>query len=502
MNSLESLVNSTKTLLKVSMLVGTISLTYLMTSCGRQEKHMSINPSKIVFNSDVSGNGDNDLYIMDSDGKNRKRLTDNPNFDAFSSLSKYGKIAFTSGRDKNPGIYVMDLDGKNVQRLSSDFNIDVMPSWSPDGEKIAFYSLRDGNTEIYVMNADGSKQTRLTSSSGDDVRPSWSPDGTRIFFDSDREGNAEIYVMNADGSEQRRLTKNPAVDIDPSCSVNGTIAFSSNREGLHQIYVMDLSGNNIRKLTSGSSINAYPVWSEDGSKLFFASTRNGKAQIYSMNADGSEQKRVNSSNFDDCDPSFSVLESYQQNDGADNNQTKKNNLDASKAGKKASIDEAIGYFQEAEINCIMRFPDSKLAAIYTLKTKNTMGKTLHNANAELYLLDERLNSCEVSTYKIGNVSANSDIEAIWKIESSSQIGEAWQSRQKSYVTAHDRMWYVGKPDMLIFIKSREGVFEVNSKKFNLCYPVGGDKFEVTAIEVMSDYNHSVFENAGIKLPKK
>ncbi|HDR3891062.1 TPA: PD40 domain-containing protein, partial [Bacillus cereus] len=66
------------------------------------------------------------------------------------------KIAFVSNRDANPEIYVMNPDGSNQTRLTNNPAGDFEPSWSPDGQKITFTSNRDGNPEIYVMNADGS----------------------------------------------------------------------------------------------------------------------------------------------------------------------------------------------------------------------------------------------------------------------------------------------------------------------------------------------------------
>jgi Tol biopolymer transport system component len=70
-----------------------------------------------------------------------------------------------STRDGNAEIYVMNADGSNVRRLTSDSSIDDDPAWSPDGTKIAFVSNRDrDNGDIYVMNADGSGQTRLSFS--------------------------------------------------------------------------------------------------------------------------------------------------------------------------------------------------------------------------------------------------------------------------------------------------------------------------------------------------
>ncbi len=84
-----------------------------------------------------------------------------------------GRIAFSSDRDGNDEIYVMDADGGNEQRLTENRHHDWYPSWSPDGERIAFMSERDGNYEIYVMDADGGNQKNLTNNPHRDDGPAW-----------------------------------------------------------------------------------------------------------------------------------------------------------------------------------------------------------------------------------------------------------------------------------------------------------------------------------------
>ena len=87
------------------------------------------------------------------------------------------RIAFTSDRDGNSDIYVMNADGSDVTRLTENPGHDWRPDWSPDGQLIAFTSERDGDLDIYVMNADGSGVTQLTNNPGYDLDPAWSPGG-------------------------------------------------------------------------------------------------------------------------------------------------------------------------------------------------------------------------------------------------------------------------------------------------------------------------------------
>ena len=115
------------------------------------------------------------------------------------------KIAFTSDRDGNSEIYVINADGTEQTRLTDDPRGDGSPSWSPDGRLIAFASNRDGDWEVFVMNADGTDKQQLTDDLENNTEPVWSPDGRHIAFGSDRKGNVEVFVMDADGGNAVRL---------------------------------------------------------------------------------------------------------------------------------------------------------------------------------------------------------------------------------------------------------------------------------------------------------
>ncbi|HBB98996.1 MAG TPA: hypothetical protein DC054_26765, partial [Blastocatellia bacterium] len=82
-----------------------------------------------------------------------------------------------SRRDGNFEVYVMNADGSNQTRLTNNPEQDSDAKWSPDGTKIVFMSSRDGSFgEIYSMNVDGTGLTNLTNNKGSfDMDPSWQP---------------------------------------------------------------------------------------------------------------------------------------------------------------------------------------------------------------------------------------------------------------------------------------------------------------------------------------
>jgi Tol biopolymer transport system component len=278
--------------------------------------------SRIAFTSDRSGfpNGNNEIYVMNTDGTGQTRLTNNPAPDEYPAWSPDGsKIAFDSERDGNWEIYVMNADGTGQTNLSNDPAFDGYPSWSPDGSKIVFQYYDDAAPgiqygEIYVMNADGTGQTNLTNNYRHDTKPAWSPDGSKIAFTSDRDGNWEIYVMNADGTGQTNLTNNPGSDWEPAWAPDGSkIAFHSHRDGNYEIYVMNADGTGQTRLTETWAIQwttqvwksaLEPTWSRDGSKIAFASSRDGDDEIYVMNADGTGWHSLTDNLASDHDPAW------------------------------------------------------------------------------------------------------------------------------------------------------------------------------------------------------
>jgi WD40 repeat protein len=262
----------------------------------------------IIYSSDLDG--DFEIWVINADGSDQQKLTDNDATDWSPSWSPDGEqIAFVSNRDGNDEIYVMDADGSNVRRLTQTTDAsESFPAWSPDGTVISFDSDRDGNWEIYTMTRDGSDPLRLTNNPADDWITSWSPDGNQIAFESKRDGNYEIYVMGSDGSDQQRLTDNQTHDGFLAWSPDGTkIAFMSQQDGNYEIYVMNPDGTEQQRLTENSAQDSDPAWSPDGEWLAFVSQRDGNDEIYIMKSDGSDLRQLTDNNARNWSPTWQPL---------------------------------------------------------------------------------------------------------------------------------------------------------------------------------------------------
>ena len=247
---------------------------------------------KIVFSSNREGINNQEIYVMNTDGSDQKRLTFNTVFDGEASFSADGgKIVFTSTRDGNAEIYMMNADGTNQKRLTNSLGSDAHPSLSPDGTKITFISDREGGLEIFTMNSDGTNATRLTNPPFSKFNPSFSPDGTRILFSAVDGNDSEIWLMDADGSNPVNLTDNSADDRTAKFNAAGTrIVYMSDVDDPmnhdFDIMIMNADGSNPVNLTRNTLPDSDPSFSPDGGTVVFISSRSGDAEVWAMTPGG------------------------------------------------------------------------------------------------------------------------------------------------------------------------------------------------------------------------
>lgn len=214
------------------------------------------------------------------------------------------QLLFISNRDGNSEIYAMNIDGSNIRRLTNNKTEETNANWSPDGSRIVFESSPQIGVEsdIWIMNADGSNQQNLTNFPGQDMRPVFSPDGARIAFGSNRNltdrRESNIWIMNADGSNAKQLTNGAEFESDPNFSPDGArIAYTKSMAGgVFDIWLMNADGTNQTNLSATEkSDEALPVFSPDGTKIVYSTNLESlspRYDIWIMSAKGDDRRRV------------------------------------------------------------------------------------------------------------------------------------------------------------------------------------------------------------------
>jgi TolB protein len=278
-----------------------------------------------------------EIYLMDPDGTNARRLTDNNYGDAFPVLSRDGKkIVFDSNRlTADSGtlnisdLWVMNTDGTEQTLLTRGSSA----IWSADSKIIAFHAsasyyasggLVSGtpirtdpgsattDSDLFVANVDDlaaavdvlakTKQATNITNTPDQIEddadwstsPTSAPAGQRIVFTShpvtdkpNPSNQAEIYMMDPDGSNRLQLTHNDYEERAPAWSPDGTrILFSCRIDGgttTFEICVMNADGTGLVRLTDNAVPDLTATWSPDGQQIVFHRTVAVQgAQLFTM----------------------------------------------------------------------------------------------------------------------------------------------------------------------------------------------------------------------------
>ena len=228
-----------------------------------------VGPTIVVGTNGVGG--EVGIWSMDTAGDNRLLLLEIGGEPVPAGLvwSPNGEmLAFHTELKGNIDVYSVNADGKNLRRLTEHEAEDSWPTWHPSGQKLAFASKRDGNFEIYTMTNQGNVGANLTADAAPDTEPSWSPDGRKIAFSTKRGRTiADIYVMNSKGENLQNITNHKGQDIQPKWSPGGeTLAWVSRRDGTGDVYFIDPDGENQRWVKSTEE-KKDATWSPDGKSI-------------------------------------------------------------------------------------------------------------------------------------------------------------------------------------------------------------------------------------------
>lgn len=218
----------------------------------------------------------------------------------YPKFSPDGKrIAYVSNKGSDfftpSAIYVYDLETGKVDKLvvgvSSSF------SWSPDGKKI-FYSKKTRRNrnwqnlyDIFLYEFDTRKERRLTYGLRAN-NPAVSPDGKLVAFVFYRDGTANIGMMSLDDIQKKKhssieqikvLTnfKNGEQVYNLAFSPDGKkILFDYSLKNNRDIGIIDIETSEFYPIIATVNDERNPIFSSDGSKIYFSSDRTGIFNIY------------------------------------------------------------------------------------------------------------------------------------------------------------------------------------------------------------------------------
>ncbi|HKK07513.1 MAG TPA: hypothetical protein VKA44_01365 [Gemmatimonadota bacterium] len=285
------------------------------------EAYFSPDDRRLIFQATPRGAGCDQIYVMDVDGRGRRRISSGSGRTTCAYFFPDGsRILYATTERSSPecpprpdygrgyvwplyeyDIVTADPDGTDVRLLTGEPGYDAEATISEDGSRIVFTSVRDGDLEIYAMDADGGNVRRLTHEPGYDGGAFFAPDGSKIVYrayhPSDSAGLAdyrallaeglvrptvmELWVMNADGSGKRQITHNGAANFAPYFHPDGRrIIFASNMRDPtsrdFDLYLIGVDGSGLERVTTHPEFDGFPMFSHDGRRLVFESNRRGR----------------------------------------------------------------------------------------------------------------------------------------------------------------------------------------------------------------------------------
>jgi len=241
------------------------------------------------------------IFTASSDEPNQVRQIASGDYDGIGGVlwTWDNRIVYASAENDNRDIWAMNANGGNRKRLTSDRAADDSPSISGDGRYIVFVSSRVGVPHVWRMNSSGGDAKQLTDRGGENL-PVITPDGNYVVYSSRTEGRPVLWKVSVEGGEPVQLTREQTsrAAISPDGKTIVCLTRGTTVESPVLLALVSIETGEITKTFAPAGIVGSPTfpatirWLPDGETIAYAANTDGISNIWTQSATGGDAKKV------------------------------------------------------------------------------------------------------------------------------------------------------------------------------------------------------------------
>lgn len=202
------------------------------------------------------------------------------------------RIVFALTEHQQPDLWSVNADGSDRKRLTTGGGF--LPAFSRDGSCIAYVSAQGGTHHIWCMDADGGNQRQLTDGGGESF-PSITRDGKWVVYTSQSKERNSLWKVSNLGGRAVQLTHD-SLCIKPVVSPEGSriaCTYRTDEADRWKIAVLPIEGGDpLEVLSLPNPFNQILRWSADGQALTFLEKREGVHNIWRQGLDGAAPTQI------------------------------------------------------------------------------------------------------------------------------------------------------------------------------------------------------------------
>jgi len=187
-----------------------------------------------------------DFHLFTAEINNTKDLTELSQARDGLSHTNDRRIVFAGDLAGPEDIWIMNSDGSNKKQLTTDKNFDAYPLVSADNRHIYFTSNRTGKLQIWRMNLDGTEQIQITPDSGG-FPMSTTADGKTLYYQ--KSDDLGIWEFSLENSQKKQILERKSRVFAAFSTDASKLAFvaKNNENGKYQINIMNVANKEIIK---------------------------------------------------------------------------------------------------------------------------------------------------------------------------------------------------------------------------------------------------------------